>query len=404
MKKLIQTTLFLALLAFMACGEGQQQAEQTPGVTDTEILLGTWGPLTGPAALWGNVMKGLDAYFQMINEEEGGIHGRQLKLIMKDDAYDPSKTGPVVRELAERHEVFAFVLGIGTGPNAVAKPYIVENNIPWISPLSGATEFTFPPQRNIFGAFALYFDEGYVQANYAVDSLGATKIACIYQNDDFGKSGLVAARETLKQRGIDMVAEVPVELTDSDLSSHVAKLKESGAEVVLLWLAPKHAAITLGTGAAMGFQPQYIASAVLSDMALMYGITKGLWKDVIFGYWGTMPSDTTDATIQKYKAAWAKYYPGESWGAFPASGFMYGELIREGLQRAGRELTRESFIQAMESIQNFQGSGPVISYGPGIRQGHRSLFLVRCISDTEYEQLTPFQNANADIEALMKLL
>ena len=392
--------LFIILI-FQNCDQPAQQSS-VPGVTDSTIVIGSWGPLTGPAALWGNVTKAMDAYFKMLNQD-GGIHGRKVKFIYKDDEYNPSKTAAVVREMAQKDEVFAFLGGIGTAPGMAVKQFIIDNEIPWVSPCSGATHWAYPPSNNIFSTFTLYFDEGEVQVDHVVNQLGKNKIGIIYQNDDFGKSGLISAQQAAKKYGAEIVAEVSTEIADTDLASHAARLKDSGAEVVLLWVLPTQAAIILGTTKNMGYEPAWISSSVLSDMALMHNITKGLWEGVTFGFYGIMPSDD-HVTIHKYKTALEKYQPGVPWGAFSASGFQFTEPLVEGLKLAGKELTRASFIKAMESIKNFQGTGPVLSFGPDQRQGHRSLFLVKCISATEYDQLTDFKTSTADIQGLIDML
>ena len=407
MTKVLRFFLFIFLvgLAFSCSSPegGGEEAADVPGVTDEEIVLGSWGPLTGPAALWGAVPQGMDAYFSMINEE-GGIHGRKIRFIYKDDAYDPSRTVPAVREMVQKDNVFAFVGGVGTAPNMAVKDFIVEEGIPWVSPASGATHWAHPPVKNIFSIFPLYFDEAEVQVNYAVDELGASKIAIIYQNDDFGKSALVSAQNALKAHDLELVAEVSTEVLDSDLSSHAARLQKSGAEVVLLWTLPRQAAIILGTTAVSGYKPQWIASLVLSDMGLMHNITKGAWEGVIFGFFGILPSDTTKTTRSKYRQALAKHKHDLRWGAFSASGFAYAEPLVEGLKRAGKDLTRESFIAAMESIQDWQGTSAKISFGPDNRQGHRSMYLVKCISGTEAEVLSDYMEGTADVEMLKSQL
>jgi ABC-type branched-subunit amino acid transport system substrate-binding protein len=408
MTRILRFSFYLLLFFFaLSCGSSEggdtQEAAATPGVTDTEIVLGSWGPITGPAALWGAVPKGMDAYFKMINED-GGIHGRQIKFIYKDDAYDPSRTVPAVREMVQKDEVFAFVGGVGTAPNMAVKDFIIEEGIPWVCPASGATHWAYPPEKNIFSAFPLYFDEAEIQINYAVNELGAKKIAIIYQNDDFGKSALVSAKNALKAHDLELVAEVSTEVLDSDLSSHAARLQESGAEVVLLWTLPRQAAIILGTTAVTGYQPQWIASLVLSDMGLMHNITKGAWEGVIFGFFGTLSSDMSNPTMAKYKAAVEKHQPDLRWGAFPASGFAYAEPLVEALQRAGRDLTRESLIAALESLDGWQGTGAKLTFGSENRQGHRSMYLVKCISGEESEVLTDYMYGTSDVEMLINEL
>ena len=156
------------------------------GVTDTEIHLGTWGPLTGPAALWGAIPRGTRCYFDMINAE-GGICGRKLVLSVRDDGYMPPKTKAIVKELIDDKGVFGFVGGVGTATGMAVKKYLVSKKKPWVAPASGSTHWAYPPTKYIFSAFPLYCDEGAILANYAATKLGKKRIAFVYLNDDFGK-------------------------------------------------------------------------------------------------------------------------------------------------------------------------------------------------------------------------
>ncbi|MDQ7064802.1 MAG: ABC transporter substrate-binding protein, partial [candidate division KSB1 bacterium] len=362
------------------------------GVTDTEIVIGQWGPQTGPAALWGAVARGTAAYFKMINEEEGGIHGRKIRYIYRDDAYQPAKTKAVVKEMVENEGVFAFVGGVGTAPGMAVKDYLVQNKVPWVGPASGSSHWAYPPNEYIFAVYPLYFDEATIMVDYAVNTLKKTRIAMIYQNDDYGKGGLVGAKMALEKHGLDFVATATTQIMDTDLSSHILKLKEAGAEVVIMYLLPKQAAISLGTAAKLGFKPQWMTTSTLSDMSLMHNITKGLWEGVIFANFAEMP-DSDHPLMKKYREAAKKYAPDERWGVFFAAGFLFAEPMVEGLKRAGKDLTVESFIEAMESIKDFKGIGPTITFGPNQRQGTRSVFLSQCVSATEAKQLTDWMTS-----------
>lgn len=384
-------------MILVGCGKKQQR-----GVTDTEIVIGQWGPQTGPAALWGAVARGTDCYFKMINDE-GGIHGRKIRYIYRDDAYQPPKTKAVVKEMLENEGVFAFVGGVGTAPGMAVKDYILQNEVPWVSPASGATHWAYPPTKFIFAVYPLYFDEAAILVDYAVNTLKKTKIAIIYQNDDYGKGGYIGGKMALEKHGLDFVATATTQIMDTDLSSHVLKLKEAGAEVVIMYLLPKQAAITLGTAAKLGFKPQWMTTSTLSDMSLMFEITKGLWKDVIFANFAEMPNSDSEL-MQKYREAWKKYAPNEKWGTFFVAGFLFAEPLVEGLKRAGRDLTVESFIQAMESLKDWRGIGPRLTFGPNQRQGSRSVFLTRCISGTEAEKLTDWVTSDIDIEEAIRRL
>lgn len=402
-----KTTYLLALfisasLFTLSCSEkAENKTGDTTGVSDTEIAIGTWGPLTGPAALWGNIIKGMDSYFKLINEE-GGVNGRNINFIYKDDAYDPSRTVPAVRELIQQDEVFAIAGGVGTATNMAVSQFLSENKVPWITPMSGVSYWTFPPKENIYSSFPLYFDEGQIMAKMAVEDLDIKKVGIIYQNDDFGRSGLVGVKDILDRHGLDFVAALPVEVTDSDLSSHVARLKESGAEAVFLWTLPRQAAVVLGNSAVIDYNPRWFASLALSDMALMHDITKGAWEGVYFTYVAAvMYNDVANPTIEKFRKAFAKHYPDDRWGTFAMAGFIWAEPLIEGLRRTGSNLTRENFLEAMSSMNNFIGSSEIpLSFSPTSHLGSRSLVIMQCKSGDEAVRIGDFIEAESDIEKL----
>jgi len=369
-------TLALTLLAVLALAGGAWAAG-VRGVTDTEIKIGQWGPQTGPAALWGAVARGTGCYFKLINSE-GGINGRKIKYYMRDDGYQPNRTKAIVKELVDNVGVFAFASGVGTSPGMAAMPYLIKKNVPWVGMATGSTHWAYPPKKTIFAVYPNYPDEAQILTRYALDTLGKKKIAFFYQNDDYGKGGLEGARREMKARGLKLAVELPVEITETDLSSHVLKMKKAGADCVILWLLPKQAAITLGTAAKMGYKPQWMACSTLSDTALMFKITKGLWKGMIFGNFAELP-DSKNPLMVKYHKAQQKYAPRERWGVFFYAGFGFVEPMVEGLKRAGRNLTVDSFVKAMESLKDFQGIMGKISYGPGQRQGLKEVFLAKCV-------------------------
>ena len=403
----MKRNLFAFLLAgfftmiILSCGNGSgEETVHEVGVTDTTITIGSFGPLTGPAALWGNIMKGMDAYFKMVNAE-GGINGRKINFIMKDDGYDPSKTVPAVREMIQKDEVFAFVGGIGTSPCMAVRDYIVSENIPWVSPISGATHWSIPVQRNIFSVLPYYIDEGIIQAKYALDSIGTDKIGIIYQNDDVGKSALVGARSVLKAKGLDFVSEVSVEVTDTDLTSHVAKLKASGAEVVLLWTLPRQGVITVMTSNVVKFEPQFIASFILSDQTLMHTLTNGAWEGVIYGGFANPPFDFTNEMTVKYAAALKEYYPDVNWSVFPYGGFLYARVFTEALANMEGDVTREGLIDALTNLKDFDNLGLKMSYSEENHQATRAMQLLKCTGLTEFEEVSGYIQSDTDLGKLI---
>jgi branched-chain amino acid transport system substrate-binding protein len=377
------TIVCLALLAGLFSTVGA--ADKVRGVTDKEIIIGQWGPQTGPAALWGAVARGTGVYFDMLNAE-GGIHGRKIKYILRDDAYQPAKTKAIGKEFVEQIGIFGVVGGVGTSPGMAVRDYLMENKVPWVSPSTGSTHWTVPFQKYLFAVYPRYVDEAYILAKYAVEKLGKKKIGFFYQNDDYGKEGRDGAKKYLDEKGLKFAAEVPVEVTDTDLKSHALKLKESGADAVIMWVLPKHAAIILGQSKAAGFQPQWIASSTLSDAPLMYKVTKGLWKGVIYANF----LDMNSPKVKKYIAAQKKFAPNEkNTGVFFIAGFMFAEPMAEGLRRAGKNLTPDTFVKAMETIRHWNDwLGHDCTFTPKDHQGMKSVFLSKCGPNGKVEKVS----------------
>jgi branched-chain amino acid transport system substrate-binding protein len=368
-------------------------ASAEEGVTDTTIRIGQWGPQTGPAAPWGAVARGTGVYFQMINEE-GGINGRKIEYSMFDDAYNPAKTKAGVKELQEGKGIFAWASGVGTSCGLAVKDYLMERKIPWVGPAAGSLDWITPPEKYLFAVYPLYYTEAQLLSRYAVKNLGKKKVAIAYTNDDYGKNGVQGAEKELAKQGLKLVAQVPVEMADTDMKPHVMELKKVDADVVLLWVSPTHAVRIMGTAQAMQFKPQWMTTSTLSDFPLMMNISKGLWKDVIVANFAETPESNIPLMI-KYKQAFDKYAAkGERWGVFFYAGFGFVEPMVEGLKRCGRDLTRERFVKEMEGIKNFKGVFGRIDYSafdpnnPYCRQGQKEVFLSQCMADGKSKQLT----------------
>lgn len=364
------------------------------GVTDTEIHIGQWGPQTGPAAAWGSVARGTDAYFKMINAQ-GGIHGRKLIHHMFDDAYNPAKTKAGVKELQEGTGMFAWVSGVGSAPGLAVRDYLMERKIPWVGPSAGSLHWVDPPHKYLFAVYPLYYMEAKTLVRYAVKEMGKKKVAIAYLNDEYGKNGLKGAVEELKAHGLKPVAQVPVEIKDTDMKPHVMKMRKSGADMVLLWTTVTHAVRIVGTSKAMKFAPQFMSTSTCSDFPLMMHITKGLWEGVICATFGELP-DGDDPMLKKYKEeAYGKFAAkAERWGLFYYAGILFAEPLVEAIKRSGPDLTREKFVAALEGMKDFKGIGPKVSYkpfdpkDPMCRQGTIETMIVRCGPKGAAEKLT----------------
>ncbi|MGD9818464.1 MAG: ABC transporter substrate-binding protein [Desulfomonilaceae bacterium] len=370
--------ILLAGLFLLGSPVTSMAAEPVRGVTDTEILIGQWGPQTGPAALWGAVARGTGVYFDLVNEE-GGIHGRKIKYFLRDDAYQPSKTKAIAKGFVESIGVFAVACGVGTSTGMAVRDYLMENKVPWVGPATGSKHWSQPLQKYLFAVYPLYSNEAFLLTKYVVEKLDKKKIAVFYQNDDYGKEGIEGVKEYIDKAGMKLVAEIPVEVTDSDLKSHALKLKESGADAVVLWVLPKHAAMILGQAKAIGYEPQWVASSTLSDASLMFKITKGIWNGVIYANF----LSTESPLAAKYLEAQKKFAPNEQYtGIFFLAGFVFVEPMVEGLRRAGKDLNPDSFVKAMETIRNWNDwLGYDCTFTPEDHQGMKSIYLAKCGPD-----------------------
>jgi ABC-type branched-subunit amino acid transport system substrate-binding protein len=385
LKRNLVLVCFMALAVFLVALPAS--AQKVRGVTDTEIVVGQTGPQTGPAALWGSVGRGTGLLFKGINDE-GGIHGRKIKYILRDDGYQPAKTKAIATEFVEQDGIFATAGCIGVGPGMAVKDYYTENKVVMVSfGVSGVTNWIHPFNRYIFPTYPLYVDEAKALTRYFYENMKLKKVAVFYQNDDYGKQGLEGVERYEKEKGLKVVAAVSAEVTDRDLSSHALKLKDSGAEAVVMWAMPTHAALLLQECAKLGYKPQWGTSSTLSDSTIMLQITKGLWAGMINSA-PIEPPDSDNPLMVKYRAWHEKYEPNERWGVFYYSGCLYGEPLAEGLRRAGRNLTPETLIKALETMKNWRGIGGPITFTPTDHQGAKYIYLVQVQPDGSWKKLT----------------
>ena len=264
-RKISRRDMTLLLAAFAATGcqkretgggtiaSADKPAEPTPtqsgvpGVTADTIKIGSWGPLSGPAAQWGTVLHAMNTYFQHVNAS-GGINGRKVQFIYRDDQYSPAKTPAVVRELVEKEQVFAIVGGIGTANGRAVADYLEQKGVPFFTPSSGDRFWSEGGKKNVYTVFPKYVTEGQILGDYAAKELKAKKIAVLYQDDDFGKQGLEGVKKGLeKHKGAELVVEVTCQPIDTDLSGQASKIAEKKPDVLVIYAAPKQAVTLVKT-------------------------------------------------------------------------------------------------------------------------------------------------------------
>jgi branched-chain amino acid transport system substrate-binding protein len=369
-------------------------AAAVPGVTDTEITIGLTGPLSGPAAAWGTIPLASEAYAQHVNAQ-GGVHGRKLKLILKDDGYNPGRAVANLNELKD--QVFAVIGMIGTACLNANKDLVAEAGLPLVFPLGNVQVFAKQPKekvKTVFQAYPDYTDEGEFLVTQAAKLEHVKKVAAFGQNDDYGKLGVDGVKKGLtKLPDAKLVAEVYYEVTDRELGTHALKIKESGADAVILYSTPTHAAGLIKEMAKVGYRPKIFSSFTLYDRDTMFRLLGDLWEGAYFdstqALRGEPPADRYIEIVTKIDP---KLKGREG---FCVQGAADVAILVEGLKRAGRNLTRESFIKAMESIKDYTSNGlnAAITFGPDRHHGYNAVRLMRAgkSADSSVKQITDYQ-------------
>ena len=392
-KKLLSIiSLFLTVILLVSCS-GQTTGSQSTsgktkdgkkvaqGVTDKEIRVGLTGPQTGPVAEYDKVRKGVQAYFNYVNDN-GGVNGRKLKLIAYDDQYQPAKTLQGIQRLIDQDKVFSIIYPIGTANIAASLSLLQKTGIPVTGLGTGADKFVNPPIKNIFGGTFNYVVEAKVFLDYSVNKLHAKKIAIAYQNDDFGKQGLEAVKKNInKYKGVSIVKEVPFLATDKEFSSQAQQLKEANADVIIMNSTPAPAAGLRKEMHKIGASdiPFIVSQTGGADKNQFNLAGNDAWEGTISSIvYPTYETQLDDPEVKKYVDTVTKDFGKETLGALSEGAWSTAQIYVEGLKRTGDDLTWENFINKMNTFDNWNGSFyPNINYSEKHHYGNTTLYLIQ---------------------------
>jgi len=331
-----------------------------PGANDTEIKIGNTMPYSGPASPYGTIGKSEAAYFAMINEQ-GGINGRRINFISRDDGYSPPKTVEQVRKLVEQDNVLALFQTFGTAPNSAVREYLNDNKVPQLFVRSGANMWNDPKHYPwTIGWQPSYQIEARIYARYILKNIPDAKIAVLYQNDDFGRDYVIGLRDGLGDQADRLiVAKQSYETTDATVHSQIVSLEKSGANVLLTIAIPKFAAQTIRKVDDIGWKPTQILSNVSSSVGLVMR-PAGLEKSVgiISATYGKDPTDPQWQNTPEYNEwlAWMKKYnrSGNVADADTVYGYSAAQTMVAVLKACGNDLTRENLMKQAANIQDLQ--------------------------------------------------
>jgi branched-chain amino acid transport system substrate-binding protein len=346
----------LVLATALAFAAGQYG----PGASDTEIKIGNTMPYSGPASAYGIIGKTEAAYFAMINEQ-GGINGRKINFISRDDGYSPPKTFEQVRQLVEQDQVLLLFSTLGTPTNTAIWGYLNDNKVPQLFVATGADKWNDPKHHPWTMAWLpSYQTEGRIYARHILKYLPNAKIAVLYQNDDFGKDYLTGLRDGLGDKAAKMiVATQSYETTDPTVDSQVVALQASGADALLTAAIPKFAAQAIRKVYDIGWMPAHFLSSVSNSVGTVMknaGPEKAV--GIISAAFAKDPTDPQWADTPEYKE-WLAFMKKYNASANMADvegviGYSYAETLVPVLKASGDNLTRENIMKQAASIHNLK--------------------------------------------------
>ena len=351
------------------------------GVSPKEIRIGGSLDLTGPAAFMGQgVRRGINLYFDKVNAE-GGIHGRKLTYVIEDDGYVVAKTVTNYKKLTMKNKVFCFLGSTGSvGPKAL-KPYLEEDQIPFLGPYGYTSAMFRPAHEYLFNIYATCEAQAAILVDYVKNEIKIDKpiIGLLAEDNEIGQDTIRGAKAQMAKYGW---GEPVIELykrSAIDFSSQVLRLKAKNVNVFFFPVISSHTAQILKECQKADFTPYLFATATATDMKFLKKAGESAYYGKGLRSFATQVNDRSDAPgAREFQAALAKYDSDNTDpNSFNLFGYGIAKVLCEGIKRAGKDLTREKLIQALETFDNFEtGIFAPVTYGKNNRQGTDSVRLL----------------------------
>ena len=359
----------IVTLALAVLGSNLTQA-QTQGVSKSEIVLGTIQDLSGPLAGYGKQARlGMMLRVDELNEQ-GGVHGRKIKLLVEDSGYDPKRAVLAAQKLVNQDKIFLMAGHIGTAHNNAAMPVQFEKNVINFLPITAAREMYEPFHKLKYSFAATYYDQIRMVLPKLVKDKNAKKVCTIYQDDEFGLEVVRGAEAGMKTIGGELAEKTTYKRGATDFSSQVARMKAAGCDLVVLGTIIRETIGTIGESRKTGFNPTFLgSSAAYTDLIHKLG---GKAMDGLYATM-TVQNPYLDEASQPIRF-WANKYKtkfNEDPTVFSVYGYDIIDMFVRAAQKAGPNLSTESFIRAMDTLvvpPDIFGSAEAV-FGPQKRLG-----------------------------------
>jgi ABC-type branched-subunit amino acid transport system substrate-binding protein len=362
----------VAAVILLACTQPASAEEQ--GVSANEVVIGMSNALTGPASALGTGVKsGALAYFNKVNGS-GGINGRKIKIISYDDGYEPKQTVETTNKLISQDKVFALFGYVGTPTSTAIVPIINKEKIPYFGPFTGAEFLRKPVNRYIFNVRGSYFDEAEMQVEYLVNKLGKKRIGVFIQNDAYGlavKGGVIKA---LKARSMTLAGEGTYERNTVNVDAGLALLKSADPDAVVMVGTYKAMAAFIKKAKSQGFTPAFLNVSFVGTAALVKELG-GSGDGVIISQVMPSPADASLPLVRQYQADMRATGHADL-DYTDLEGYVDAVVFTEVLKKAGKNLTRDSFIAAAESL-NVTDGGLTFAFSPSNHQALSKIYLTK---------------------------
>ena len=344
----------MLVVAAIAVASAGARPTATPGVTATEIHIGSSVPLSGEAAVAGHVAQGIDAYFKYVNAK-GGVLGRKIKYTYFDDGYDPGRAVNNTIRLVQQEQVLAVFSSLGTSNNLAVRKLLNDAKVPQLFVSSGATTFgrDYKKYPWTIGYIPPYSEEGEIYGRYVLKNIKKPKIAVLYQEDDYGRDLYAGLRKGLGKKTNLIVGKVAYDPTSADVQPQVTQLKASKANVLMIFAFGKFSLQAFNAVSRLGWKPQIFVNDVSSASALMSIVPQNAANgsiSIVFGKDPDSPQWANDKGIKLFQSILKKY--GSGIGArdlkdgYYTAGMATAYTLVNTLKKAGKNLTRQSLMNA----------------------------------------------------------
>jgi branched-chain amino acid transport system substrate-binding protein len=389
-------TFFAALLAsWSVVLTSLSPAGAEDGVTSESIVFGQATVLEGPASALGQGMRaGIRAAFEEANKK-GGVHGRKLDLVSVDDGYEPDKSIAATKKLIEQDKVFALIGAVGTPTAAAAQPLATAAKVPFIGAFTGAMFLRNTKLENVINIRASYDAETEAWVKHLTEDLKIKKIAIFYQDDAFGRAGLSGFKKAMDKRGMEIAAEGTFERNTVAVKSALLTLKRAEPEAVVMVGPYKPCAEFIKLARKIEFNPVFVNISFVGAGSL----AKELGPDgngVVVSQVVPFPWDVSIKAVADYHAAMKAVDPQAEPGFVSLEGYLVGRLAIAALDKAGKDVTRDSLLRTIKDTGRFDIGGVEMTYGPNDNEGLDKVFMTVIQPDGSFKAVEKLLKLSAN--------